>query len=67
MMDGHNSNFQFIYLLQMLGLRNFKSLIIVRIVASGFKRKGGPAGFLDLLLHQLHACLARPGIYREEV
>uniref|UniRef100_A0A0E0KCW1 Thioredoxin-like fold domain-containing protein n=1 Tax=Oryza punctata TaxID=4537 RepID=A0A0E0KCW1_ORYPU len=31
-----------------------------------FKRKSGPVGFLDLLLHQLHACLARPGIYREE-
>ena len=44
-----------------------KSSVLNLYFAAEFKREGGFAGFLDLLLHQLYACLARPGISRREV
>lgn len=33
----------------------------------GFEGKSGSAGFLDLLLHKLHACAARPGVFGEKI
>ena len=42
-------------------------LIFFFFFLAGFKRKSGSAGFLDLLLYKLYACLARSRVFGEKI
>ena len=49
---------------------NVVALVLILIFfffLAGFKRKSGSAGFLDLLLYKLYACLARSRVFGEKI